>query len=124
MASESDRVAIVGAGIIGGSSAWRLAQADVRVTLFDAGTLGGETSSAGAGMLSPGGEFEKPSVWFDLGIDSMRMYPAFVEDRRPATGVAVDFQISGSRQFVETESARRRAEFQTRAGVRVELTSD
>ena len=122
MGNES--VAIVGAGIIGSSIAWRLAQAGVHVTLFDAGTLGGETSSAGAGMLSPGGEFEKPSVWFDLGIESMRMYPAFVEELRAQTGVAVDFQICGCRQFVETESARRRSEFQVRAGVRVELTSD
>src|SRR5579862_474283 len=121
---ENESVAIIGAGIIGSSIAWRLAQSGVHVTLFDAGTLGGETSSAGAGMLSPGGEFEKPSVWFDLGTESMRMYPAFVDELRTATGVPVDFQICGCRQFVETESARRRAEFQIRAGVRVELTPD
>jgi len=122
MASES--VAIVGAGIIGGSIAWRLAQAGVRATLLDAGAAGGETSSAGAGMLSPGGEFDRPSMWFDLGIESMGMYRGFVEELRAETGVAIDYQICGCKQFVDAEPARRRAEFQSRAGVRVELTPD
>jgi glycine oxidase len=124
VASESDRVAIVGAGIIGGSSAWRLAQADVRVTLFDAGLAGGETSSAGAGMLSPGGEFDRPSVWFDLGVESMRLYPGFVEELQAETGLSIDFKMCGCKQFVEAEQARQRAEFQVDAGVCVELTPD
>jgi glycine oxidase len=123
MGNESPGVAVIGAGIIGGSIAWRLAQAGVPVRLFDSGTLGGQTSSAGAGMLSPGGEFEKPSVWFDLGFESMRMYPEFVEELHKETGVPIDFKVCGCRQFVEPEAARRRAEFQTQAGVNVELTS-
>jgi glycine oxidase len=123
MGSESG-VMIVGAGIIGGSIAWRLAQAGVQVTLFDASRAGSETSSAGAGMLSPGGEFDRPSVWFDLGIESMRMYAAFVEELRGETKLEIDFQISGCKQFVEAQQARRRAEFQARAGVRVEVTAD
>jgi glycine oxidase len=122
MGNEPPSVAIVGAGIIGGSIAWRLAQAGVPVTLFDTGILGGETSSAGAGMLSPGGEFEKPSPWFDLGSESMRMYSDFVAELREESGVPIDFKVCGCRQFVEPEAARRRAEFQTRAGVLVELT--
>ena len=75
-------------------------------------------------MLSPGGEFAQPSVWFDLGMESMRMYPSFVEELQAETGVAIDFKIRGCRQFVEREQARRRAEFQARAGIRVELTPD
>lgn len=124
MGNEPPSVAIIGAGIIGGCIAWRLAQAGVPVKLFDTGTLGGETSSAGAGMLSPGGEFEKPSPWFDLGVESMRMYSGFVEELRQETGVPIDFKVCGCRQFVEPEAARRRAEFQTQAGVLVELTPD
>jgi glycine oxidase len=124
MVGESASVAIVGAGIIGGSIAWRLARAGISVHLFDAGIAGGEASSAGAGMLSPGGEFDRPSVWFDLGIGSHRMYPQFVQELRAETGVAIDFQICGSRQFVDAEYASQRAEFQQRAGVRVELTRD
>jgi glycine oxidase len=85
-------VLIVGGGLIGSSIAWRLAQKGVRVTIADAGNLGGEASSAGAGMLSPGAEFDQPSVLRDLGLESMRMYPSFVEELRFETGIDVDFR--------------------------------
>jgi len=121
-------VAIVGAGLIGTSIAWRLSQAGAQVTLFDAGTLGGEASSAGAGMLSPGGEFDRPSVWLDLGVESMRLYPTFVDELRSETNLAIDFRICGCVQLVtgddERSLARSRAEFQSRAGIQVESTSE
>lgn len=99
MVNESRRVVIVGGGIIGGSIAWRLAQAGVPVSIFDAGLMGQEASSAGAGMLSPGAEFDRPSVWFDLGIESMSMYAGFVRELQAEAGVAIDFQICGSKQL-------------------------
>jgi glycine oxidase len=130
MASDSPAdalgsVAIAGAGLIGASIAWRLAQCGMRVTLIDAGTLGGETSSAGAGMLSPGGEFDQPSVWLDLGIESMRMYPAFVDELRAETGMPIDFGIRGCHQFTDQlDQALKRREFQSAAGISVEQTPD
>lgn len=114
-------VAILGAGLIGSSIAWRLAQAGVPVVLYDAGSFGGETSSAGAGMLSPGGEFDKPSRWLDLGVESMRMYPAFVNGLQTETNLAIDFKVCGCRQFVEPEQSQRRAEFQASKGIDVKL---
>lgn len=122
MASESG-IAIAGAGLIGASIAWRLAQEGMRVSMFDAGSFGGETSSAGAGMLSPGGEFDRPSVWLDLGIESMRMYPSFVEELRAETGISIDFNVCGCHQFVgRRDQAEKRRDFQRAAGIRVELT--
>ena len=122
MGTQMDRVAIAGAGLIGASIAWRLAQAGRAVTLFDAGTFGGEASSAGAGMLAPGGEFDQPSPWLDLGIEGLRLYPGFVEELESETGVAIDFRICGAVQLVgnetESEDLPRRAEFQARAGIR------
>src|SRR5271154_5589062 len=113
MASESG-IAIAGAGLIGASIAWRLAQAGMRVSVFDAGSFGGETSSAGAGMLSPGGEFDRPSVWLNLGIESMRMYPSFVEELHEETGLPIDFQVCGCRDYIQDrEQAQRRAAFQS-----------
>ncbi len=117
-------VFIVGAGLIGSATAWRLAQAGTHVTLADAGRFGGETSSAGAGMLSPGGEFDLPSVWLDLGIESMRMYPAFVDELRAETGMPVDFEPCGCSTFVSPDQARARAAFQSSRGIRVEIASD
>src|SRR5271170_1757351 len=116
-------VTIVGAGLIGASIAWRLAQAGMRVALCDAGRLGSGTSSAGAGMLSPGGEFDRPSVWLDLGIESMRMYSSFVEELRVESGLSIDFQRCGCHQLAgHREQAEKRLDFQRAAGISVELT--
>ena len=97
----SVHVTIIGAGLIGASIAWRLSQSGCAVTLIDAGRFGGETSSAGAGMLSPGTEFETPSVWSSLGAESMAMYPQFVGELRAESGVAIDFQICGCKKISE-----------------------
>jgi glycine oxidase len=86
-------ILVVGGGLIGSSIAWRLAQKGARVTIADAGDLGGEASPAGAGMLSPGAEFDKPSVWRDLGLESIRLYPAFIEELQAETGIDTDFRM-------------------------------
>jgi glycine oxidase len=121
-------VAVVGAGLIGTAIAWRLSQANAQVTLFDAGHVGGEASSAGAGMLSPGGEFDRPSVWLDLGVESLRLFPTFVDELRSETNLTIDFRICGCLQLVASEEerlqARSRAEFQSRAGIQVESTPE
>ncbi len=124
MKAMASSIAIVGAGLIGGSIAWRLAQRGAKVTLYDAGAFGGETSRAGAGMLSPGGEFETPSRWLDLGIEGMRLYPAFVKELAEESGVPIDFALCGSTHFTDPDAARRRAELQSAAGIRVELRAD
>jgi len=49
-------VAIAGGGLIGGSIAVELAQAGLRVAVFDQSDPGREASWAGAGILSPAPE--------------------------------------------------------------------
>jgi glycine oxidase len=120
----SSSIVIVGAGLIGGSIAWRLAQRGANVVLADSGTFGGETSRAGAGMLSPGGEFETPSRWLDLGIEGMRLYPGFAAELAEESGLPIDFAMCGSKHFADPASARRRADVQTAAGIRVNVTPD
>jgi glycine oxidase len=78
-------------------------------------------------MLSPGGEFDQPSRWLDLGIESLRLYPAFVDELRSETGLPIDFRLCGCLALAmndeERSDARRRAAFQSSVGIRVELTS-
>ena len=114
-----DEVLIAGGGLIGSSIAWRLAQRGIPVTLADAAPLGGEASTAGAGMLSPGGEFEEPSPWVALGVESLRLYPSFVRELREETGIDVDFRVCGCLHIDENPPASR-IEFQRRAGIAVE----
>lgn len=89
------QVAIVGGGLIGSSIAWRLAQQNFAVTVFDAGNLGGEASTAGAGMLSPEAEAEQQPELLNLGIESLRLYPAFIDELRAETGLDIEFNVCG-----------------------------
>ena len=72
-------VIIAGGGVIGASIAWRLARNHLRVLLLDAAKIGSEASSAAAGMLTPGGEFDQPSPLLDFAIGSLAQYDDFVD---------------------------------------------
>lgn len=119
-------VIVVGGGIIGGSIAWRLAQAGAAVTLVDAGAFGGEASWAGAGMLAPGGEIAGRSRWAEFALESLAQYPAFVAELESETGLGIDYRRCGAVEIARTESewqdllARRAA--QAELGIRAEIT--
>ncbi|HTM51997.1 MAG TPA: FAD-dependent oxidoreductase [Bryobacteraceae bacterium] len=95
---------VVGAGIVGSSIAWRLAQRGARVTLLDAGRAGGEASWAGAGMLAPGGEVTERTQWSDFALHSLRLYPDFVAELQEETGCPIDFQRSGAIEIAPSRS--------------------
>ena len=121
MPTPSPDVVIIGAGIIGGSIAWRLAQSGLRVTMVDAGAMGGEASWAGAGMLAPGGEMETRDVWSDLGTQSLALYPAFVDELERLSGISIDYQQCGAAEIVfsaeEWPIVERRAAAQRLMGI-------
>jgi glycine oxidase len=117
-------IAIAGAGLIGTSIAWRLSQSGLPVKLFERGKLGKEASLAGAGILSPGGEFDTHNHWLHLGLRGMRLYPVFIDELRSESGISIDFQTCGSIYFAEPHVASARAEFQTSVGIRVEVTRE
>ena len=115
-------VLIIGGGLIGSSIAWRLAQKGARVTVVDAGNLGGEASTAGAGMLAPGSEAARLSRWFDLGAESLRMYPGFVDELRDETGLDVEFRACGCLALdAEGENLE---DLHRSAGIRVERRAE
>jgi glycine oxidase len=112
---------VAGAGIIGGSISWRLAQAGLRVLLLDAGRMGEEASWAGAGMLAPGGEFEVPSPLARFAIQSLRSYPTFVAELESETGLPIDYRRLGAIEVAGSEAEWRalqeRAESQAGLGI-------
>jgi len=97
-------VLIIGAGIIGASAAWRLAQHGLSVTLVDAGEYAGESSRAGAGMLSPGGEFGDDSRWSYFSVESRRLYPAFIEELESESGEHVDLRLCGALELTRGDA--------------------
>jgi glycine oxidase len=123
--SVSYDVLIVGAGLIGSAIAWLLSKSGCSVVLMDAGRFGGEASSAGAGMLAPGGEYREPSPAAQFAIESLAMYPAFVRQLEKESGVPIDYRNCGALELAyERErwhALQARAEVQRHFGIPVHL---
>jgi glycine oxidase len=88
-------IVIVGAGIVGCAVARALALAGKRVALFERGSVGGESSSAAAGMLGVQGETEHEAM-LRLGARSRQLYPTVVAALRAETGVEIEFWTAGT----------------------------
>ncbi|MBI2687688.1 MAG: FAD-dependent oxidoreductase [Acidobacteria bacterium] len=114
------QVTIAGAGIIGLSIAWRLAQRGVRVVVRDKGRVAGEASWAGAGMLAPGGEFRSESRWTRLAIESLAEYGAFVEELTMATGMRIDYRVCGALELAMDEEEKKALDRPRPEGIVVE----
>ena len=120
-------VIIVGGGVIGCSIAWKLAQAGMKVTVFERGRVGCEASRAAAGMLSPQGESQTPGPFFDLCLRSRAMYRSFAEELNDASGIDVEYKDEGTLFVVlqgeDDEEKTRWARWQLEAGLPLENVS-
>ncbi|CAL9577619.1 Glycine oxidase [Nocardiopsis dassonvillei] len=95
-------VVVVGGGLAGRVTAWRAAQAGLRVTLVEPDPVtdpaGARAASAvAAGMLTPATEAvfgEEPLMEF--GIRSAALYPGFVAELEEASGVATGYRTTGT----------------------------
>jgi glycine oxidase len=89
-------VLIIGAGLIGSTTAWLLARSGCSVALLDAGHFGGEASGAGAGMLAPGGEYRQASLAAQFALESLALYPGFVRRLERESGLSIDYRRCGA----------------------------
>jgi len=92
---KSPDVLIVGGGAIGLALADELAGRGHAVSVFDRGAAGAEASWAAAGLLSPQSEARFPGPFFDLAIESLRRYDAWVGDVETRSGQAAGFRRTG-----------------------------
>jgi glycine oxidase len=89
-------VAIAGGGLIGASIAFELAQAGLRVGLFDSQQPGSEASWAAAGILSPAPENAAMVSAVPLGRASLAMYPEFVAAIETLSGISAGYRPKGT----------------------------
>ena len=87
-------VLIIGGGVIGCASALELAQAGCRVTLVEREALGGESSWAGAGLLSSLLPWDYRAEVMRLLDRSRAMYPVWIEGLR-VSGIDPEYRSSG-----------------------------
>lgn len=121
-------VVIVGGGIIGCSTAWRLAQRGLKVTVLESTRIGSEASRAGAGMLAPGGEAGPESKWARRMVESLALYPDYVSELEEASGgTRIEFRICGAHEYAidddHWQTIQRRAALQSELGIVSEIES-
>lgn len=89
-------VVVVGGGVIGLASAWRLAQRGVAVELVDPAP-GSGASSVAAGMLAPVTEARiGEEELLGLGMASLAQWPGFAAEVEEASGRSVGFRTDGT----------------------------
>lgn len=122
--SEYD-VAVVGAGIMGLGTGWRLAELGYDVLVVEKDRAGMGASRAAAGMLAPTAEIE---FWDDAPLklqqQSLDRYPDFIRDVEKASGVDIDYRTEGTlvvaRDRDEDEQVERIFQYQKKLGLPVE----
>jgi len=120
----SAEVLIVGAGIIGCAIAYELSRRGASCIVLDSRRLGMAATNAAAGVLSPLAEFERPGTLIRLGLESLRLYPTWVERvRDDVPDIDVEFATNGVLRvaFNENELADYRAGLRFREELGVEL---
>lgn len=90
-------VVVVGAGIIGLTTALELARAGARVCVLDRGVPGREASWAGGGILSPLPPDQPVPEIQDLLDESLARYPGYCAELYEATGVDPEYWVCGAR---------------------------
>lgn len=119
MSKRSERLAVVGGGVIGMSVAWRAAVEGFRVRLVDPAPCSGASWVAG-GMLAPVAEaWPGEESLLELGAESLRRWPEFGERLARDSGLASGLRTAGT-LVVGVDSADR-AELDTLADYLAQL---
>ncbi len=126
--SAPRRVAIIGAGVIGLSIGWRLAQAGCRVAVFDRGPAGRGASWAAAGMLAAGIEAEPgEEALYALNRRSQELWPGFAAELQDASGIDIGLRQEGTlwAALTRDDAAQLRFhhDFQRKLGIKLEWLS-
>lgn len=73
------QVAIIGAGIIGATTAYQLAKQNIAVTIIDA-QINGRATSAAAGIICPWVSKRRNKAWYELAKNGAAYYPTLLNE--------------------------------------------
>lgn len=97
MSTSTQKIAVIGGGVTGLSTAWQLSKSGHQVSVFESDHFGHAASYAGAGMLAPQAEakFEEEEL-MKLGQLSLSWYSEFLSQLAFDAGQQVDFDKCGT----------------------------
>ena len=120
-------VIVLGGGIIGCALAEELGRRGQRVMVVERGTIGGESSSAAAGILSAQMDLPEPGPLFEFCQEARRMYPRWVTHLEQRSSLSVGYHVDGILYLAmtgrEEQAMERRARWQRKLGLLVERWS-
>jgi glycine oxidase len=91
------KTVVIGAGVVGLSIAWRLAQAGCPVTVYDRAKAGRGASWAAAGMLAAAVETEPgEEKLLALTLESQKLWPRFAREVEAASGISIGYRGEGT----------------------------
>ncbi len=122
-AKDRSHVVIVGGGVMGCAAAFELSRCGLAVTVLERAVPGAEASSAAAGILGAQVEAHHPGPLTELGLLSLELYPALIEDLEQASGVSVGYRRAGVLKVAydgpELARLAKERSWQTRRGLRL-----
>ena len=98
---------IAGGGVIGASIALELAEAGLKVGLYDAREPGREASWASGGMISPAPENAGMIPFMPMSLASAAMYPELIRKVEQLTGKDVGYRKDGALDVILEPDAER-----------------
>lgn len=116
----SPHVVVVGGGVMGCASAWRLAQRGIPVTVLEQSLPGAEASSSAAGILGAQVEAHAPGPLFEALLESRALHARWARELARATSIDVGYRARGVLRVAygraEAAALARDAAWQRRAG--------
>jgi glycine oxidase len=93
-------VIIVGGGVIGCSIAYHLRKLHIDVVLLERGEIGGQASSAAAGLLAPLGPLSGPGPFADLLLAGFALLITMVPELEEISGLHLGYEQTGALRMV------------------------
>lgn len=125
MQSSMNDYLIIGGGLIGMLTARYLAQAGAKVTIYEKGETGKESSWAGGGIISPLYPWRYDDAVTELALWGQKRYEALAHELHNETGIDPEYLHSGLLLLdIDAQDRQLAEQWATRFGYRMELLEE